>query len=138
MENFARVHNIHPPKFDSRKSNVRTFFSKFDKHKNVFQPQWEDDVAINILATCLVDANSLAFFDSLDEHVREDYDLLREHFIDHYDTPNPLTTQWHDLTKRNQGEDEAVTQYYDDLIKMGQRMDIEGESLVYLHKWIVS
>ena len=111
MDNFARIHSIRPPKFDSRKSNVRTFFSKFDKYKNVFQPPWEDNVAIDMLSNCLDDENSLEFFDSLDEHLREDYDLLREHFIEHYDTPNPMTTQWNNLTKRKQRDDESVTQY---------------------------
>ena len=80
----------------------------------------------------LFDDSSLEYFDSSDEEIREDYDLLKEHLIEHYDTPNPMTTQWNNLNQRKQRDNESVTQYYDDLIKMGRRMDIAGANLIYI------
>ena len=124
MDNFARLQSLRPPKFNSRISDVRRFFSKFDKYVKVVQPPWDNEVIITMLSN-LLDDKSLDFFDSLDEEIREDYDLLKEHFIEHYDSPTPITYRWSDLIQRKQTVDETVTEFHDDLVQMGRMMNIE-------------
>ena len=55
MDNFARLHSLRPPKFNSQISNVRTFFSKFDKFANIVQPPWNNEVKIAMLSNLLED-----------------------------------------------------------------------------------
>ena len=131
MDNFVRINQLKPPKFNSRKSDVRRFFSKFDKYIQVIEPPWENDVIINVLSN-LLDDHSLDFFDSIDDEIREDYDLLKEHFIEHYENPTPLTYRWSDLSKRKQKSDETLTEFHHDLVHMGRRMDIGVEYLLYI------
>ena len=51
-----------------------------------------------MLSNLIEDENSLEFFDSLDAEILGDYDLLKEHFIDHYDTATPMPFRWNNLT----------------------------------------
>jgi len=131
MDNFVRINKLKPPKFNARKSDVRRFFSKLEKYFQVIEPPFENDVIINVLSN-LLDDNSLDFFDSLEEEIREDYDLLKEHFIEHYDNPTPLTYRWNELTKRKQKATETVTEFHDDLVHMVRMMDIGVENLLYI------
>ena len=61
-----RLQNIRPPRFDSTKANIRTFFTRFDKYKDAHEPNWEDDIALNIISN-LLDDESLEYFESLEE-----------------------------------------------------------------------
>ena len=128
MDN-VRLQNIRPPRFDSTKSNVRTFFTRFDRYRLAHNPPWNDHVTLNILSN-LIDDSALDFYESLDNAVQNNYQLARDSFIEHYENGDPVPTQWSNLTSRKQSETESVTNYYDDLLKMARRMQIPADQLL--------
>jgi len=127
-QNMNRLQNIRPPKFDSSKSNVRTFFTRFDKYREAHVPAWDDAVSINMLSNVLDDV-ALDFLESLTADVYED---TKNSLIEHYDTGNPIATQWTNLISRTQTSTESVTNYYDDLLKMSRRLNIAADGLLYI------
>ena len=126
-----RLQNIRPPRYDSAKANIRTFFTRFDKYKNAHQPAWDNEAAVNILSN-LLDDESLEYFESLEEEIRNNYEQAKESLIEHYEPGNPIYTKWSNLTSRKQGETESVTMYYDDLIKKSRRMEVPAAQLLYI------
>ena len=88
-------------------------------------------MAINILIN-LFDDESTDFYDSLDQAVRNNYNQTKENMILHYETVGPQSTQWSLLTKRKQSSTESITDYYDDLVKMGRRLNVPQEQLLFM------
>ena len=88
-------------------------------------------MAVNILSN-LLDDESLEYFESLDEEIRNNYEQAKECLIEHYEPGNPIYTKWSNLTSRKQGETESVTMYYDDLIRKSRRMEVPAAQLLYI------
>ena len=130
MEHFAQLYGLRPPRFESRKSDVRKFFQRYN-HFLLQHPNWEDNQKVGYLSN-LVDDEGLDFVDALPEDVRANYDNTQQAFIDHYAAIEPPSTQWSLITKRKQTPTETVTEYHDDLIRMAARIQVPAESLLLI------
>ena len=82
---MLRLQNIRGPRFEAKKSNVRTFFRKFEHYRDGHHPAWNNEVMLNML-TNLMDDDSLDYYDSLPPETQGNYENLRENMIEHYDT----------------------------------------------------
>ena len=49
MDNLSRIYGLRPPRFDTKKSNVLKFFSRFEKFV-AQQPDWHDLHKVRYLA----------------------------------------------------------------------------------------
>ena len=105
---MLRLQNIRGPRFEAKKSNVRTFFRKFEHYRDAHPPAWNNEVMLNML-TNLMDDDSLDYYDSLPPETQGNYENLRDNMVEHYDTGSPLSTQWHDFNQRKQKDNETVT-----------------------------
>ena len=123
---MLRLQNIRGPRFEAKKSNVRTFFRKFEHYRDGHQPAWNNEVILNML-TNLMDDDSLDYYDSLPPETQGNYENLRDNMIEHYDTGSPLSTQWHDLNQRKQKDNETVTQYHDELLRLARLLNLPAE-----------
>ena len=123
---MLRFQNIRAPRFDAKKSNVRTFFRKFEQFRDGHHPAWNNEVTLNML-TNLMDDDSLDYSDTLPQETQGNYENLRDNMIEHYDMGSPLSTQWHDLNQRKQRDNETVTQYHDEILKLARPMHLAEE-----------
>ena len=129
--NMLRFQNLRIPRFDAKKSNVRKIFRKFEQFRDGQIPIWDNDVTINMLEN-VMDDDSLDYFDSLPEEIRGNYENLRGNMVEHYDTGSPLCTQWHDLNHRVQRENETVTQFHDELLKLARPMNLAVDQILLI------
>ena len=130
MEHFTRTMGLRPPRFEARKSDVKKFFSRYDKFI-ANNPHWDDPTKVTYLGS-LLDDESLDFFDDLEDGVQRDYDRTKQEFIDHYASTNPPPTQWSIMTKRKQLPLENITEYYDALLRLGQGIEIPPQQLLFV------
>ena len=130
MEHFAQLYGLRPPRFESRKSDVRKFFQRYN-HFLLQHPNWEDNQKVGYLSN-LVDDEGLDFVDALPEDVRANYDNTQQAFIAHYAAIEPPSTQWSLITKRKQTPTETVTEYHDDLIRKAARLEIPAQQLLFI------
>ena len=79
-----------------------------------------------------MDDDALIYFDSLNDELRGNYNDLSENVIEHYDTGSPLSTQWSELNQRKQHDNETVTQYHDEILKLARRIHLEPEQMLYI------
>lgn len=87
MEHFPHLYGLRPPRFESRKSDIRKFFQRF----NAFlaqNPEWKDQQKVGYLSN-LIDDEGLHFFESIPAEVRANYENKQQAFINHYDSVQP-------------------------------------------------
>ena len=92
MDNL-RLRNVPVPHFDSKKSDVRQIFRKFQTFRQAHVPAWGNKVSRNML-TNLIDDDALVYVESLNAETRGNYELLRRDLIEHYDSGIPMTGKW--------------------------------------------
>ena len=78
MENL-RLKHVKIPHFNSKTSDVRQFFRKYNFYKNAYVPPWNNEISIRMLPN-FIDDPALLFFESLAPEIRG---LLQEEFIIH-------------------------------------------------------
>ena len=130
MDNL-RLSNAPIPHFDSKKSDVRQFFRRFQVYRQAYVPAWGNDVSINMLGN-FIDDGALIYLESLIPEIRGDFELLRANLIEHYDSGIPLSTKWRELNQRKQGDHESVTNYYGALLKLSELMQLTPEQKFYV------
>ena len=91
MINF-RLRKVVPPFFEADTSEVYNVFRRFHIFRQAHRPVWSNDVAVNMLKI-LLDDNSLDFVESLPFDTQQNYELLRDCLLDHYEKNSPLSVQ---------------------------------------------
>ena len=130
MEQFTRTYGLRPPRFEARISDIRKFFSRYDKFV-AQNPNWDDEQKVTYLAN-LLDDEALDFFDELHAAIRADYEHTKLELIEHYKPVAPQTTQWSLMTKRQQLPTESVTEYYDALLRLAQDIQIPRQQFIFI------
>ena len=130
MQNL-RCKSIKIPHFNSKSSDVRQFFRKYNFYKNAYIPPWNNEISLRMFPNFLDDSASL-FFESLAPEIRENFELLQEEFIIHYDSGLPISLRWEKLLQRKQGISENVTDYYAALLRLSQNMHLTPEVKLYI------
>ena len=120
---------LKPPRFEAKKDNVRRFFSKFEKYMAQFS-RCSEKQKVTVLANLLCE-KSLYFFDYLEEEVKASYENVKRELIEHYEDNKPLTKQWEEAAARKQKPGESVTEYYDDLLRLGERLQLPGDQMLF-------
>ena len=115
---------IRPPRFDSQKSDIRKFLSRYDKYLLQFQ-SWDDEKAINYLSN-LLDDESLQFFDSLCIDDSTTLSEVKEMLLSHYEASSSNPNRWSKLVRRRQKPGEKVTEFYDDLLRLSEGLQISS------------
>ena len=121
--------NLRPPKFESKKTDVRHFFSRYDKFLSQY-PGWNDNQKVNFLGN-LIDDDALYFLDYLEDSTKVSYQETKKEFVEHYTDNKPLQKQWELITERKLGEDESLTEYYDALLKMSDDLGLGEEQRLF-------
>ena len=130
MEHLPHLYGLRPPRFESRKSDIRKFFQRFNNFL-VQHDNWNDAQKVGYFSN-LIDDEGLDFFESLPEEIRGNYNDTQQAFITHYDSVQPPSTQWSLITKRKQIATESVTDYHDDLLRMAARLEIPAQTLLFV------
>ena len=128
---YIRLRHIEPPLFDTSTSDVYNFFRRFQYFRQSHRQIWANDVTLNMLKN-LLDENSLNFVESLPLPIQQNYDLLRDCLLDHYDKRPPLSVQWSELNQRVQRENESVIEYYGDILRLARHIQLTPEQRLYV------
>ena len=94
-------------------------------------PTWGDAQKVPYLAN-LLDDGALDFFDELHAATHANYEQLKNELLDHYRSVSPQTTQWSLLTKRIQGPNETVTEYYDALLRLAKEINVPIQQFLFI------
>ena len=128
---YIRLRHIEPPLFDTTTSDVYNFFRRFRYFRESRRQPWDNDLTVIILKN-LLDDISLDFVDSLPVHTQQNFNLLRDSLLDHYDKCPPLSVQWSELNQRVQRENESVIEYYGDILKLARHIQLTPEQRLYV------
>ena len=90
---------IKPPKFNSEEMEIQLFFNKLEKYKILYS--LSEDEILKLIPN-LLNTKSLYYFDSLTFEIRNNYLLLRQQMIKHYNSGNFPYSHWADLNNRKQ------------------------------------
>ena len=80
----------------------------------------------------LLDDNSLNFVESLPLPIQQNYDILRDRVLDHYDKNLPLSVQWAKLNQRIQQGNESVIHYSNDILNLACNMQLTPDQKLYV------
>ena len=128
---YIRLRNIEPPLFDTTTSDVYNFFRRFQYFRESRRQLWDNDLTVIILKN-LLDDISLDFVESLPLPTQQNFNLLRECLLDHYDKCPPLSVQWCKLNQRVQRENESVIDYYAAILKLARHIQLTPEQRLYV------
>ena len=118
------------PQFSGKKTeNVKHFLSKFRKYAD-FQ-NVEDDDMVEALGLCL-ESDALEFYDTLMRNNEEiGFEEVQDALITRFDDERIRLVIRAKINKRKLKAGESVTDFFNDIRRMGDKIDLDDESLLF-------
>ena len=108
------------------------FFNKFEKFQRATpNTDWNPAYSVEILAN-LLDDQSGDFFDQLTDEVKAVYEHTKAAMIRQYEVHEDPNKLWVFLKRRKQLPFEKVTDYYNDIVRMGRKLHFPDDQLLIM------
>ena len=129
MRGFRSL-KLRTPQFAGKKTeNVKNFISKFLKYAE--HQEIQDDHMVEALGLCM-EADALEFFDTfLRNNERAGFEEVKEALVTRFDDERIRLVMRAKINKRKLKENESVTDFFNDIRKMADKIDLDDETVLF-------